>query len=86
MNALEEKLVVGAKIKIGQKYADEIKGFDAGEVIVLIEGYFEHDNGMYTENQVSPAIWNESTKEFDSTFHLFGNDFEYWYDCEILPE
>jgi methionine salvage enolase-phosphatase E1 len=78
-----EKLIVGTKIKIGKKYADDF-GFDEGQVIELVEGYFEYENGLYTETQSCPAIWDESQKDFDSIFHLFGNDLEYWYDCEIV--
>jgi hypothetical protein len=82
---LEEKLVVGAKVKLGKNYCEHagcIK--DEGVVIELIEGHFEYDNGLYTEDQVAPAIYNETSKDFDSIFHLFGNDFEYFLDCEIL--
>ena len=32
-----EKLIVGTKIKIGKKYADDF-GFDEGQVIELVEG------------------------------------------------
>ena len=78
-----EKLIVGTKIKIGKKYADDF-GFDEGQVIELVEGYFEYENGLYTETQSCPAIWDESQKDFDSIFHLFGNVLEYWYDCEIV--
>jgi hypothetical protein len=80
---LGEKLVVGAKIKIGKQYASEY-GFTEGQIIELVEGHFEHDNGLYTEDEVAPAIWNEEEKDYDSIYHLFGNDFEYFYDCVIL--
>jgi len=79
----EAELIVGAKIRIGKKYSQEC-GFKEGEVITLVQGHFEHDNGLYTEDQQSPAIWCEKQKDFDSIYHLFGNDFEYFYDCEIL--
>ena len=79
----EEKLIVGAKIKIGKQYAQNY-GFKAGEVITLVDGSFEYDNGLYTENQSAPAIWNEGEKEFDSIYHLFGNHFETFLDCEVI--
>lgn len=81
--SLEDKLIVGARIKIGKKYAKDY-GFNPGEVITLIEGFFEHDNGLYTEGITCPSIWDEDTKDFDSIYHLFGNDFEYFWDCEII--
>lgn len=62
---LEEKLVVGAKIKIGEKYAVN-SGFVAGEIIELVEGHFEYDNGLYTEDQTVPSIWDKKSKDFDS--------------------
>jgi hypothetical protein len=80
----EAKLIVGAKVKIGRKYAKEIGGLKAGEVIELVQGYFDHDNGLYTETKTAPAIWNEECKEFDSIYHLFGNNFEDFMDCKIL--
>ena len=79
----EEKLIIGAKVKIGKQYAQEY-GFEEGEVIELVEGSFEYDNGLYTENQSAPAIWDESQKDFDSIYHLFGNHFENFLDCEVL--
>jgi hypothetical protein len=80
---MELKLEIGTKIKIGDKYAEKY-GFDKGEVITLTEGYFEHDNGLYTETQSCPAIWNEDQNEFDSVFHLFGNDLENFMDCDVV--
>ena len=80
---LEQKLIVGAKIKIGKRYAEEF-GFDDGEVITLIEGSFEHDNGLYTETESCPAIWCDTQKDFDNIYHLFGNDLENFLDCEVI--
>lgn len=80
---LEEKLVVGAKIKIGKMYAKE-HFCTEGEILELVEGFFEHDNGLYTENQSAPAIWDESQKCFESIYHLFGNELEDFADCEVL--
>ena len=39
---LEEKLIVGTKLKIGKQYSEEF-GFEENEIIELIEGYFEYD-------------------------------------------
>ena len=75
----EEKLLVGTKIKIGRKYADE-QGFKEGEIITLVNGTFEIDKGI----EHAPSVWSESQKDFDSIYHLFGNDFEYFLDCVII--
>lgn len=42
---LKEKLIVGAKIKIGKQYAEDSERFKEGEIIELIKGTFEKDNG-----------------------------------------
>jgi hypothetical protein len=81
--ALRDLLVIGAKIKIGKKYAKEHSGFKGGEIITLIEGFFEYDNGLYTETQTAPSIYDEKQKDYDSIYHLFGNDFEYFMDCKV---
>lgn len=77
-------LIVGASIKIGKHYAEEVGGFKVGEVVTLIEGHFDFDNGLYTVGQTAPSVWNEDAKEFDSIYHLFGNDLEDFFDCEII--
>lgn len=81
---IEPLLVVGAQIKIGRRYAKEVGGFKPGEVITLIEGYFERDNGLYTVTETAPSIWDEGSRDFDSIYHLFGNDLENRYDCKIV--
>jgi len=80
---MKTELKVGTKIKIGKKYSKE-HGFNEGEIITLVNGSFEHYNGLYTENQDCPSIWDEGSNEFDSIYHLFGNHFEYWMDNTIV--
>lgn len=87
-NYLDENLIVGAKIKIGKQYAEskEFSSLNEGDIIELIEGEFDEYNGLYCYNSNAPSIWNEEQNEFDSIFHLFGNDFEYWMDNEIVTQ
>jgi len=80
---LEQKLIVGSKIKIGEKYS-AWNGFRQGEIITLVQGEFEYENGLYTEAQCAPSIWCEDRSEFDSIYHLFGNDLEEFQDCEVV--
>lgn len=82
---LEEALIIGTKIRIGRESSKDC-GIPEGEVIELIEGYFENDNGLYTTTETCPAIWNERQKDFDSIYHLFGNDLEYFVDSEIITQ
>lgn len=82
---LHDKLKVGAKIKYGKEYA-EFTGGDvkAGEVITLVDGYFEYDNGLYCETKTAPSIWDEDANEFESIYHMFGNDLQNFLDCEVI--
>jgi len=59
---LEDNLVVGAKIKIGPKYAKKF-GYKKGEILELVLGHFEYDNGLYTEDQQCPAVYDDSLNE-----------------------
>jgi hypothetical protein len=82
---LENKLIIGTKIKFGKKYADFVGLSDIADTIVeLIEGSFEYDNELYIEMQYAPSIWNKEDKDFESIYHLFGNDLEDFLDCEIV--
>lgn len=80
---LKEKLVVGAKIRIGRKYSEE-HGFKEGDVIELIEGSLDKKTGLYSYTVRAPYICYGIRKDFDSISHLFGNDLEYFLDCKIL--
>lgn len=82
MAALE--LNIGDKIKIGPKYAKEYN-FNQTE-ITLIKTVFEYDNGLYVVDQEAPGIYNEESKEYDSIYHLFGNDIEDFMDCEVIKD
>jgi len=78
-------LSVGDKIKIGPECSSEC-GLAAGSVITLIEGEFEYYNGLYDTIQIAPAIWNDTKREFDSIYHLFGNDLDGFLDSEIIEK
>ena len=80
---IEGKLKVGSKIKLGKKYCDG-GGFKYGEIIELEMGVFEHENGLYCEDVECLAWYDEEHGEWESIYHLFGNQFEQWMDCEIV--
>lgn len=83
MSKLEEKLTVGTQIRLGNKYC-KFSGRIKGAVITLVEGEFYSENGLHGITETAPAIWDEDGEEFDSIYHLFGNDLEDFKDCEIL--
>ena len=87
-NELLEKLIVGAKIKIGKVYAGYKGYFTAGEIVTLIEGFFDEDNGLYCYESNAPSLKSidceDDCIEYDSIWHLFGNKLEHFYDCEIV--
>lgn len=82
---LEQGLQVGTKIKIGKKYSEE-HGFEPNQIIELVEGVFDEDNGLYTTTSTAPSVWNETLDEFDSIYHMFGNNLEDFMDCEIVEQ
>ena len=79
---LERRLVVGARVKLGKQYCARAPE-DSGAVITLVNGEFWHDDG-YGTTETAPAIWNDEQKEFDSIYHLFGNELDEFLDCEIV--
>lgn len=83
--SIEELLVVGAKIKIGYEYFKNYSSFFySGQIIELVEGWFEVDNGLYVDSVSCPAWWNDEDEDFESIYHLFGNDLEDFMDCEVV--
>lgn len=77
-------MTVGKVIKFGEEYRK--KHHQELQYAQLIDGYFDHDNGLYTETQSAPSIYNgdEGEEGFDSIYHLFGNKLEDWMDCELF--
>ena len=76
-------LKIGDKIKIGKKYSKK-SYLKPGQIITLIKGFFDYYNGLYDETQVAPSIWNKYDEDYDSIYHLFGNDLEDFQDCQIV--
>lgn len=76
-------LQVGDKIKIDKK-SSKVCGLKEGEIIILIQGQFDEYNGLYDETVYAPSIWNDEQKEFDSIYHIFGNDLGDFLDSEII--
>ena len=83
--SLKSELKKGTKIKLGVEYCNfmgEELSFKQGDTIELVEGYFEEYNGLYSYESKCPSILVNG--EFESIYHLFGNELEYFKDCEIV--
>jgi len=78
---LEKELISGAKIKIGKKYSKE-HGFEEGQIITLELLPFEWQSDYGVGFEYCPGL--SKVIENDSIYHLFGNDFEWWMDNEII--
>lgn len=82
LEELKEKLVAGIKIKIGKECSKKTN-LQENEIIQLVDCPFEYDNGLYTTEELCPGVWNDNG-DHDSIYHLFGNNLENFYDCEII--
>lgn len=75
----------GDSIKFGKQWCKEHGNEDfVGKTIKLTPQYFEEDNGLYTYYSECPGIYNEEDEEAESIYHLFGNNFENFLDCELI--
>lgn len=54
------------------------------KTVKLTPQWFEDDNGLYTYDVECPGIYDEENQEAESIYHLFGNDFENFMDCELI--
>lgn len=75
-------LEVGDEITIGAA-SSELCGYEAGTVLHLIEGFFDYENGLYTETETAPSVLDEDQKDFSSIYHIFGNDLEHFKDSVV---
>lgn len=76
-----EELQEGSIVVFGPEYIKKTQ-WDGPKVIALVTGYFEYDNGLYTECQTALSYIDPNDKsDPDSVYHLFGNDLENVLDC-----
>ena len=75
----------GDSIEFGEKYCKE-HGYEylTGKTIMMTPQYFEDDNGLYCYQVECAGIYDEVNEEPMSVYHLFGNDFENFMDCELV--
>ncbi|MGY3186469.1 hypothetical protein [Lysinibacillus sp. TE18511] len=75
----------GDSVKFGEKWCKEHGREDLlNQVIKFTPQWFEDDNGLYSYETECPGIYNEECEEVDSIYHLFGNTFENFMDCELI--
>lgn len=75
----------GDSIIFGEKWCEKNDRPDLINCTVkLTPQWFETDNGLFTSNVECPGLWDEEAKEADSIYHLFGNEFEDFMDCQLI--
>lgn len=75
----------GDSIKFGEKWCMERGREDlVNQVVKLTPQWFEDDNGLYSYETECPGIYDKENEEADSIYHLFGNQFENFMDCELI--
>ena len=75
----------GDSVKFGGKWCKEYRRDDLlNQVVKFTPQWFEVDNGLYTYETECPGIYDVESQEADSIYHLFGNNFENFMDCELI--
>ncbi|MFY0516472.1 hypothetical protein ACOMCU_01385 [Lysinibacillus sp. UGB7] len=75
----------GDSVKFGEKWCEEHGRKELiNQIVKFSPQWFEDDNGLYTYDVECPGIYDEVNKEADSIYHLFGNNFEKFMDCELV--
>jgi hypothetical protein len=75
----------GDSVKFGEKWCVEHGREDLiNQVVKFTPQWFDEDNGLYTYESECPGIYDKENEEADSIYHLFGNHFENFMDCELI--
>lgn len=79
---LENQLISGAIVELGAEYINQTK-WNGPKAFVLELFYFDAVGDFGGANEAPGYLRNNDPTDPDSIYHLFGNDFEYWYDCKV---
>lgn len=75
----------GDSVKFGEKWCEAHNSMHLnGKTIMMTPQWFDYDDDLGGGIDVCPGIWEEGSEEADSIYHLFGNDFEDFMDCELI--
>lgn len=75
----------GDSVKFGVEWCNKYGSKNLlNKTIMMTPQYFEEDNGLYSYESECPGIWDEKSQEADSIYHLFGNHFEWFSDCQLI--
>ncbi|NEW05932.1 hypothetical protein GK047_07905 [Paenibacillus sp. SYP-B3998] len=75
----------GDSVKFGKEWCKENHSKHLiGKTVMMTPQWFEYDNGLYCEEQECPGMLEEGSDEPESVYHLFGNEFENFMDCELV--
>ena len=79
------KFESGDSVKFGKKWCKEHNSEHlVGKTIMMTPQWFEEDNGLYCYESECPGILAEGSDYPESIYHLFGNNFEWFMDCELV--
>lgn len=80
------KIERGDSILFGEAWCKENNRQDLmGKTVKLTPQYFDEDNGLYAYESECPGIcMDEEGDEAESIYHLFGNKFEGFMDCQLI--
>ncbi|WP_438498047.1 hypothetical protein [Paenibacillus sp. IHBB 3054] len=79
------KFEPGDSVKFGEQWCkDHNSEHLKGKIIMMTPQWFEYDDDFGGGLQQCAGMLEEGSEEPDSIYHLFGNNFEYFSDCELI--
>lgn len=75
----------GDSVKFGEKWCKENRCEHLiGETIMMTPQWFDYDDDLGGGMEECPGMIMEDGEEPESIYHLFGNNFENFMDCEHI--
>lgn len=77
--------VRGDSVKFGEKWCKAHNSEHLiGKTVLMTPQWFEYDDDLGGGTSECPGMFEEGSDESDSIYHLFGNNFEDFMDCELI--
>lgn len=79
------KFEPGDSVKFGERWCKDHNSIHLiGKIVMMTPQWFEYDDDLGGGIDQCAGMFEEGSEEPDSIYHLFGNDFEYFSDCELI--